>query len=199
MQPMRVECLERNVVYQGFFRMEKLRLRHELFGGGMSAVLSREIFRRGHAVAVLLYDPQRDKVVLIRQFRPGAIDLDGGAWLIEIVAGMIHPGEGEDSVARRECLEEAGCEVTALLPICRFIVSPGGSDETVQLYCGRVDAGRAGGVHGLAHEGEDIRVEVVTFSQAMIWLEQGRINSSAPIIALQWLALNRERVRQAWS
>lgn len=194
-----IEINKRMTAFQGFFRLEKFRLRHSLFAGGMSEEMSRELFVRGHAVAMLPYDPVLDRVVLIEQFRIGAVADPEGAWLTEIVAGMVGETESDEDVARRESIEEAGCAVLDLLPICRFYPSPGGCDETAQLYCGRVDASQASGIHGLDEEHEDIRVMTVTFDEALSWVESGRINSAAPIIALQWLALNKARVRQAWS
>lgn len=193
-----IDIESRSTCYQGFFRIEKFRLRHALFGGGMSDTMSRELFERGHAVAVLPYDPVLDRVVLIEQFRIGALHDPQGPWLTEIVAGMIGAGETEESVARREAEEEAGCLISEMAPICRFYSSPGGCSESVMLFCGRVDASAIGGIHGLAHEHEDIRVFTAEFGDAMAWIESGRINSAAPIMALQWLALNKSKVKAAW-
>ncbi len=193
-----VELVEQQVCYQGFFRMEHYRLRHRLYDGGMSRLLSRELFERGHAAAVLPYDPLLDRIVLLEQFRIGALDMPGGPWLLEIVAGIIEDGESPADVVRRETQEEAGCALLALEPICDYLVSPGGTSERISLFCGRVDASAAGGIHGLAAEGEDIRVGSVSFDEALALLHAGRINSASPIIALQWLQLHRERLRRQW-
>lgn len=194
-----VEILEKTVCYDGFFKLEKYRLRHRRFAGGMTPVLTRELFERGHAVAVLLYDPVRDRVVLLEQFRIGALEAAGGPWLLEIVAGIVEPGETAEEVARRECREEAGVEPTALEPICHYLVSPGGTSESISLFCGRVDSTHLGGLHGLADESEDIRVFTVNFDEAWELFQRGRINSAAPIIALQWLAMNRDALRRRWA
>ncbi len=193
-----VEVVRKETCFEGFFRLEKYRLRHSLFGGGMSREMSRELHVRGHAVVVLPYDPRLDQVVFIEQFRIGAIDDPDGAWLTEVVAGMIGDGEQAEDVARREAEEEAGCALAELEFITKVYTTPGGCSETVQIYCGRTDASAAGGIHGLDHENEDIRVVCASFDEAMQWLVSGRINSAAPVIALQWLALNRERLRQCW-
>lgn len=190
------EILDSETVYQGFFRLERYRLRHRLFAGGMSGPVQRELFERGHAAAVLLYDPQRDAVVLLEQFRIGALQAAGGPWLLEIVAGMIEEGESAAEVVRREALEEAGARIQRLEFICDYLVSPGGTSETISLYCGLVDSDGLGGIHGLEEEQEDIRVTVVTFDQAWALWQQGQINSASPIIALQWLAMQRESLRQ---
>lgn len=197
--PQRVEVETREVCHDGVFRLERYRLRHALFRGGMSAPLTRELFERGHAVAVLPYDPRADAVVLIEQFRVGALQRFGGPWLIEIVAGMIDGQEAPESVARREALEEAGLRLGRLESICRFYVSPGGTSESIQLFCGEVDAAVAGGVHGLAEEGEDIRVFGEPADAALARLDRGEIDSASPVIALQWLALNRARLRREWA
>lgn len=194
-----VEILEKRVCHDGFFRMEHYRLRHRLFGGGMSPELDRELFERGHAAAMLPYDPQLDRVVLVEQFRVGALGAPGGPWLLEIVAGIIEAGETPEQVVVREAREEAGCGVLVLEPICDYYVSPGGTSETIALYCGKVDASAVEGVYGLADEGEDIRAFSVPFDEAVAMLRDGRINSASPIIALQWLVLNRERLRRLWS
>ncbi len=191
-----MRILEKRTCYQGFFRLDCYRLKHRLFKGGWSQVLTLECLERGEAAAVLPYDPRRDRVVLIEQFRIGALNAPGGPWLLEVVAGMIEPGETPEEVARREAVEEAGCEIGELWPIASYLVSPGGTSERIHLFCGRVDAGRAGGIHGLAEEGEDIRVHAVPFEEAWGWVEAGRIRSATPIIALQWLAMHRERLKE---
>ena len=193
-----VEILDKECSYRGFFRMEKYRLRHTLFRGGMSEPIERELFERGHAAAVLLYDPWRDEVVVLEQFRIGALAAPGGAWLLEIVAGIIEDGEEAEEVVRREAVEEAGATISELVFICDYLVSPGGTSERISLYCGRVDSSHLGGIHGLADEHEDIRVTTVGFETTWQWLQQGVINSASPIIALQWLAMNRPTLRERW-
>jgi ADP-ribose pyrophosphatase len=192
------QVLDHQVVYQGYFRMEKYTLQHDLFAGGTSGAFQREVFERGHAVGVVPYDPVRDRVVLIEQFRVGAVGSSANPWLKEIVAGIIEPGESDEDVARRESVEEAGCEILQLEPITRYYVSPGGTTEQCMLYCGRVDSTGVGGIHGLAEEFEDIRIEVVSIDQVAAWLADGTINSSPAIIGLQWLLLNREVLRKRW-
>ena len=182
------------VLYKKYFQLEEYSLSHELYRGGYSKIFTREIFERGSVVALLPYDPKRRKVVLIEQFRAGAIRDEQSPWLIECVAGVIEAGEVEDQVAIRESREEAGCDIEQLHTISRYYVSPGGTSEECTLYCGIVDSTGVGGVHGLAEENEDIRVEVVDSEIAYAWLEEGKIKSSATIIALQWLQLNEARL-----
>ena len=192
------EILDKEILYNGFFRMEKYRLKHTLYAGGWSAEISRELFVRGSCVAVLLYDPHTDQVVLIEQFRAGAILQPDRAWLVEIVAGAIEEGETAVEVAYRESMEEAGCEIQELMVINEFYTTPGGASERITLFCGKVDSTQVGGIHGLDHEDEDILVRAVNFKDALVMLENNEIESAIPIIALQWLALNKDKLQQQW-
>jgi ADP-ribose pyrophosphatase len=192
------EILDKEIVYPGFFRMEKYRLKHTLFAGGWSPEISRELFVRGSCVAVLLYDPHADKVVLIEQFRAGAILQPDRAWLVEIVAGAIEAGETAEEVAYRESLEEAGCEIEDLMVINEFYTTPGCSAERITLFCGKIDSSQVGGIHGLDHEDEDILVRAVDFDEAYLMVENNLIESGIPIIAIQWLALNKQKLKQKW-
>lgn len=194
-----IDIIEREACFRGFYRLDRLTLRHRLFAGGMGPPLSRELFVRHDAVCVLPYDPQRDEVVLIEQFRVGAMDKSTNPWLLELVAGLIDKDEEPEEVARREAIEEADLALTSLWPITQYFPSPGGSDERVHLFLGRCCSEGAGGVHGLADEGEDIRVHVWPLEDALAAVKDGRIDNAASIIALQWLALNRDEVRGMWS
>jgi ADP-ribose pyrophosphatase len=194
----RIEVIEKTTPFQGYFQVDLYRLRHRKYDGGWSGEMTREIFERGHAAAVLLYDPERDSVVLIEQFRPGAYAAAMEPWLIEIVAGIIEAGETPEDVVRREAEEEAGCTVGALHPIGTFLATPGGSSETLTIYCGRVDSGGAGGVHGLDHEDEDIRVLPMRRTEALGKLAQGGVTNLTAAVALQWLALNYTELMRIW-
>lgn len=193
-----VEILEKTTVYDGYFRIDRYRLRHRLHAGGWTAPLEREVFERGHAVAVLPYDPVRDEIVLLEQFRIGAHAAGRQPWLVEIVAGIIEDGETVEDVARRECLEEAGCAIEELEPLYDYLVSPGGTSESVSLFIGHVDAANAGGIYGLAEEDEDIRAFCVPTDEALNMLAQGGIGNAVALIALQWLALNKDNLRKKW-
>ncbi len=181
--------------FQGFFSIKEVELKHTLFNGGWSRPIKRELFQRGNCVAVLLYDPIRDEVVIIEQFRIGAVQLGEQAWLLEIVAGAIEPGETAEEVAYRESIEEAGCEIQKLVKINDFFTSPGGTSELLTLFYGKIDSSNVGGVHGLDEEDEDISVTTMKFDDVYQLLLDGKILSAIPIIALQWLAINRDKLR----
>lgn len=191
---MKWKLLNRDTIHDGFFKLDIFRVRHDTYRGDEIEV-SRELYYRNDAVAVLLYDPVNDKVVMIEQFRIGAIDDDQGPWLLEIVAGMIDEGESVKQVARRECLEEAGVEIHAFETIHTFYTSPGGSSEKIYLLCGLIDSTPVGGIHGLDHEGEDIKVCVYDYDEIDDLLGSDHISSAIPLVALQWLKINRERLR----
>jgi ADP-ribose pyrophosphatase len=192
------EIVEREVLYQGVFRMARYRLRYRLFNGEWSKLLSREVMERTSAAGVLLYDPALDHVVLIEQFRPGALSNPQSPWLLEVVAGSLNENELPADLAKRESQEEAGCEVLDIVPICSYFVSPGGCSEFISLFCGRVDARKAGGIHGLQEEDEDIRSFVIPVEEAFTMVQTGQIQTSPAIVSLQWLQLNRDWLKQLW-
>jgi len=194
----RVEVLKKKTPYKGYFQMDVYHLRHCKYDGGWTAPMSRELFERGHAAAVLLYDPDRDCVVLIEQFRIGAYAAGVEPWLTEVVAGIIAAGENPEEVVRREAVEEAGCEIQDLVPIGTFLMTPGASSETLAMYCGRVDSKSVGGVHGLDHECEDIRCFVVPAEEALPLVMACPCPNANTVIALQWLMLNRAELNRCW-
>ena len=197
----------RETVYAGYFRIDRYRLRHRLFAGGWSEPMVREVFERGQAVGLILYDPDRDLLVLIEQFRAGVFAAGHGGevggvaspWLIEIVAGIIGPDEAPEEVARREAMEEAGCRVRDLHPVCRVFASPGASSETVTIFFATCTAPAAGALHGLDNEHEDIRVRLVAPEEAFSWIAEGRIVNGPSIVGLQWFQINGGRFRRGAS
>ena len=200
-----VEVLADDASYDGFFQIRTLDLRHRLYQGGWSQTLSRELFQRDDAVGVLLYDPVMDAVALIEQFRIGvfgseiAQQKNISPWLLELVAGLIDKGESPAGVAMRESEEEAGSLVQQLEPIGEYYSSPGGSNEYFYLFAGKADLSAVGGVHGLAEEGEDIRVQVLPVDSLWLKLERGELINAHTLIAVQWLKLNHQRLKDLWS
>lgn len=191
-----VEIIAEETVYDGFFKMKHLRLRHRLFAGGWSDEISRELYVRGDAVGVVLYDPDNDLIGLVEQFRVGALEESRGPWCLEVVAGIIDSDEGPEAVAIREVKEESDLEVGPLDYICNYLASPGGSNEKLHLFCGYCDLREAGGVHGLDAEGEDIKVHVLRADDVFERLYTGAFNNAATLISLQWLEQKRRQMRQ---
>lgn len=193
------EIIKQELLYQGIFRLMRYHLRHRLFNDEWSPVFTREIVERQLAAAVLPYDPMLDRVILIEQFRAGALKNTNSPWLLEVVAGLYNTDEIASEVAKREAIEEAGCQILDLHPICELFVSPGGSTEYVHLFLGKIDASKtADGVFGLAEEHEDIRAISMPAQEAFNLLEEGKIKTSPAIICLQWLQLHHSWIKQLW-
>ena len=193
-----VEIITKKNKYRGFFAIDEYQLRHKLYQGGYSKTLTREIFERGDAVGLLPYDPNTDSIVLIEQFRLGAINNHDTPWQLEIIAGMFGKQEQPIEVAIREAKEEANLTVETknVSKIMNYLSSSGGSTECLHLYCGLIDSCNVGGVYGLEEEGEDILVHVIQRTEAYKLLENGKITNAATIIALQWLMLNYRHLSQ---
>ncbi|AZG34903.1 MULTISPECIES: ADP-ribose diphosphatase [Shewanella] len=189
--------ISKKVLYKGFFQLDEYTFKHKLFKGGWSGEVRREVFERGHAVVVIPYDPIRDEIVLIEQIRVPALATTKSIWLLELVAGIIEPGELPEKVAERELAEEAGLSLLGLTFINSYLVSPGGTTERFHLFLGQVDATKAAGIHGLEHENEDIRVHVVSREQAYKWVNNGRIDNAATVLGIQWLMLNYQQIRDS--
>lgn len=193
-----VELVGHEVAYQGHFKVGRYSFRYGRYQGGRSPVVRREVFERGHAAAVLPYDPKRDEVVLIRQFRPGAYLAGRHGWLWEVVAGIIEPGESAQELARREAVEEAHLEIGEMIPMHDVVLSPGACSETCTIFLGRVDTSQAGGVFGLEAEGEDILARVVPYAEVRAMLDRDEIGNAIGVLALQWLALHHDEVKRRW-
>ncbi|MDB2601926.1 NUDIX domain-containing protein [Gammaproteobacteria bacterium] len=195
---LKIEVDQRETLFDSFLRVDRIKLRHSLFAGGWSELMTRELILRPRAVGVLLFDPAQQQVVLVRQIRVGMLDEGKNPWLLELVAGMVESGEEPIEVAARESLEEANTKPQDLLQICEYYNSPGISNERITLFCGRVDATQAGGIFGLDAEHEDIEVVVLSLADALAKVASGEINNAMSIIALQWLQLNQPMFEESW-
>lgn len=189
------EIVQRDILYDSRFRLVRLHLRYKLFNGRWSPIIKRMVLERPSAAAVLPYDPVLDRVILIEQFRPGALQDEISPWQLEIPAGILEGEEEPQDLAVRETQEEAGCDISNVELIYKFFVSPGGSTEYIHVFWGIVDASNIEGVHGLPEENEDIRVLNIPANDAFDLVRQHKIQNSPAIIALQWLELNREKIR----
>lgn len=196
--PANIDIIEKRTVFQGYFRVDAYTLRHALFDGGWSGTMRREVFERGHAAALLPYDPILRKFVLCEQFRVGAYAAGMAPWQLEVVAGIIEEGEAPEAVVRRETEEEAGRTVLDLWPVQRYLASPGGTSETIYLFLGRISAEGAGGIFGLPGEDEHIRVKVIDEDELKSVMDAGGLTNAATLIMAQWFFLNRDRVRARW-
>lgn len=193
-----VKIIKQESLYEGFLALKRYHLKHTLFAGGWTSEFTREIVVRHHAAAVIPYDPILDRIVLLEQFRAGGLNEKSHPWFIEVVAGLLQLGETPEQVVRREAQEEAGLEILDLWPIYDYWASPGMTNEHISLFCGKVDASKAGGLYGLAHEHEDIRAFTVSSQEAFDRVQKGDIKNAICLIALLWLQLNKEMLRAKW-
>ena len=194
-----IEIIETTKAFERFLRMDVIRFRHRRFSGEWSAPHTHDVLRRGQAVGVVLYDPDRDNVVLIEQFRLPALLAGALPWQIEVAAGLVDADETPETVAIRETREETGLALQGkLIPIQRYLPSCGASDESVFLFCACVDSSAAGGVHGVPEEGEDIRVVVKTIAEIEALLDAGAIENGHTLVALYWLVRHRDQLRGLW-
>ncbi|KPU83293.1 ADP-ribose pyrophosphatase [Psychromonas sp. PRT-SC03] len=190
-----VKIIKKESLYKGFFQCNKYTLQHKLFSGDWSTIIEREFFERGNAAAVLAYDVKKDCVILVEQFRFGALGGQQSPWLLELVAGMVEEGESAHDVVLREAFEEAGLTLTSCQFIMNCLVSPGGTTEQVDLFIANVDSQGVKGIYGLSAEAEDIRVHVIARETAYQWVIDGKINNAMTVIALQWLELNQKSLK----
>ena len=193
-----VEILDESVLSEHFFTLKQYKVKHSSFLEGDCPAVVRERLEGKTAVSILLFDPRKDAIVCVEQFRIGLMGVADRSWSIETVSGFCDIAhEQPHEVAAREVLEETGCELQDLIEVGEFFVSPGSSTERITVFVGCVDSAKVSGVHGLAHEGEEIRPLVIPREAAMTQLFK-ELNSTSIIIALQWLQINLDELNQRW-
>lgn len=192
---------EKKRIFKQRFAIDQYIVSYKKFSGGETGRLLREIFERdANAVAILPYDPVTDEVVLIEQFRPGALNDPVSPWLLEIVAGMIDKGETPIQAALRELEEESGIKMTEdhLHYVNAVYPSPGGTSEVVTLYIGCVNSDNIGSHGGLDCEDEDIRVFKLKAEDAFLLCDSGRICNCAALVSLMYLRIHKDRIQKAF-
>lgn len=196
-EPGDIAIAARREPYAAFFSLEEYDLSFRRFDGGMSGVVNRAVFITGDAVTVLPYDPRRDRVLLIEQFRVGAmVRGDPQPWQLEAIAGRIDPGETPETAARREAVEEAGVTLDALHHVAGYYPSVGAKTEYLFSYLAIADLpDGSAGTFGLAEEAEDIRGHLVGFDRLMGLVDSGEIDNAPVMLTALWLARNRDRLR----
>lgn len=196
----KVKMISRKVEYKGWHTLETIVVQPtSLKHGGPGHLLSREMYHIGTVAIALLYLPETDQVLLNQQFRIGAfIAGDENPYLMECCAGIIGKGEDPEEAVHREAMEETGCDILDLEFIGKTYPSPGGTNETYMLYCGRLDSAQVG-FYGLEEEGEEIKTHLVSATDAIAMLDDGKITNGGAVICLHWFARNHERLRRKWS
>ena len=194
-----IEIISEKPAFTGFFKLVVARLRHRLFSGAWSGEIEREVFTKTEAAAAVLYDPRHDLIGLVEQFRAGAIDSEYGPWCLEVVAGMLEPGESPDALICREIFEEANLKPDLLHKITAYYSTPGACNEKIHLYCAEVDLSEAGGIHGLKTENEDILLSVFPADDVLAGMLESRMNNAATLLGVQWLAINKQKLQMNYS
>ncbi|MGB5948497.1 MAG: NUDIX domain-containing protein [Parvibaculum sp.] len=190
-----VDIRSRELIGRGWGKLERFTFRHRRFDGSWSDLVTRDMYTIGEVAMVIPYDPALDAVVLIEQFRACGLVYDEATWLFEAVAGIVDPGETPLEVAHREALEETGCVIGEPVHITTAWSSPGGYGERTHIYAARADLSRIGGIHGLAHEHEDIRAVVVPLAEAQAATMDGRIRDAKTFLMIQWLSANKTKIK----
>lgn len=174
----------------GFYGYERYRVKLD------GATIERDAVRIGRVVVILALDLGRDEIVMIRQFRLGAHLALGKGDIVEVPAGRVERGEDVAGAARRECQEEIGVVPTTLVQLFDLMPSAGSSDEHMFFFLGIVDASKVPERAGAVLEQEDTRPLRVSIDRALEALAAGTLHYGAAVVALQWLALNRARLRE---
>ena len=195
--PQDVQVLARHEPYAAFFAVEEHALRHRQHDGTFGPTLQRAAFVSGDAVTVLPYDPVRDRVLLIEQFRFGPhVRGDSNPWQLEVIAGRIDAGENAEAAARREAAEEAGLALDRLLQIAAYYPSPGAYAEFLYSYLAIADLPDGiEGTFGVAGEAEDIRTHLVPFDRLMALCASGEIGNAPTLLSSLWLSRERPQLR----
>ena len=191
-------------IWKGRTQLDVVRFRNRRFDGQMSELRTWEVWLRGHAVGVLPYDPVSDRLAMIEQFRYPAMIAGVDPIMLEIPGGFTDKGETEEQTAAREMQEEMGLAPDRLHRVGRFVLTAGGSDESVTIFAGRIAAPTAGadgiaGYAGLEVENEDIRTRVLPATEAIENALAGRYANAITVMALLWFASRRDWLRREWA
>jgi ADP-ribose pyrophosphatase len=188
------KCLGRSALHHGFLHVHKYKIQHTMFSGKNTNPIYRELVLLPKSIGVILYDPQKNAVVMIEQFRMGAFLNNDDPWLLEIVAGFVENNETIVEAVKREVVEEANYKPEQVVHIADVLLSPGYSTEKMSLHCALINARNVSEVLGVAAENEDIRTHVFPVDKLYSMLEAGDINNAPAIIAIQWLKINQHKL-----
>ncbi|MGP9806262.1 NUDIX domain-containing protein [Paracoccus sp. NSM] len=192
-----VQVHARRRIASGYFATDELVLSHRRHDGGMTERMTREGFLMGDAVVLLPWDPVRDRVLVIEQFRPAPfLRGDPQPWLLEPIAGRVDGGESVEDAARREALEEADLTLSRLFHAFDSYPSPGAVCEFLYQFVGIADLpDGVEGIHGLDGEAEDIRGHLLARADLTAMVLAGQI-TNGPLASLAlWLEVRAGRMR----
>lgn len=193
-----VEVRATKTLSSGHYALSTLELKHKCFNGDWTNWLIREQIKRDDAVCAILWDPRKDKVVMVEQFRVGVLSRQDSPspWLVEIVAGLIDPGETPEQAIRREAEEEAGCRIKELIPIAEFYNTPGGFSEKSTVFCGIIDLPDS--LVNNPDDDEDLKIHVFEWPQIQNLLSNTTTSASS-LVALQWLTFHHDSLKTKYA
>ena len=186
---LKYKIINKKNLYSGFFSLDKYEFIHEKHNGEWTSTVEREVFSGAHVSTLLPYDPIKKEIILIQQFRAGALSRYDENYLLEIVAGIIDEGENPEQTAIRECFEETGCEVKKIHPIQSYFPAPGSSESFYHIYLGEIQAFDGERIKGLEKENEDILVKSFKIDEVRQMLKEKKIMNGLTLVALQWFFL----------
>ena len=186
---LKYKILNKINLYSGFYSLNKYEFIHQKHDGEWTDKVQREVFSGAHVSTLLPYDPIKKEIVLIQQFRAGVISRYDDDYLYEIVAGIIEEGENAEETAKRECLEETGCEVKKITPIQGYFPAPGSSESYYELFLGEIISFDGVRIKGLESENENILVKSFKINEVKEMLKNNQITNGSTLITLQWFFL----------
>ena len=181
-------------LHDGFFKLHEINFNHKKHSGKWNLEVIREVFGGAHVATVLPYDPIKKKIVLLKQFRAGALKRNHDPILIEIVAGIIDKDENPSDAAKRECIEETGCNVKKIQKIYSYYPAPGSSESYYHFFLAEIDSFEGEKIFGQEHENEDILVKAYSVDEVKKLLLNQKIINGVTIMALQWFFLNNFKI-----
>jgi len=186
---LKYKIINKKNLYSGFFNLNKYQFIHQKHDGDWTNIVEREIFSGAHVSTLLPYDPIKKEIILIQQFRAGVLSRYDNDYLYEIVAGIIGENEKPEETAKRECLEETGCEVKKIIPIQAYFPAPASSESYYHLFLGEINSFDGERIKGLEDENEDILVKSFKIENVRNMLKEKKIKNGLTLIALQWFFL----------
>jgi len=186
---LKYKIINKKNLYSGFFNLNKYQFIHQKHDGDWTNIVEREIFSGAHVSTLLPYDPIKKEIILLQQFRAGTLSRYDNDYLYEIVAGIIGENEKPEKTAKRECLEETGCEVKKIIPIQDYFPAPGSSESYYHLFLGEINSFDGERIKGLEDENEDILVKSFKIEDVRNMLKENKIKNGLTLIALQWFFL----------
>ena len=183
------KIIKKAKIYDGFFQLHEITLKHKKHNGEWSKTFKREIFGGSQVAGIIPYDPVKKEILLLSQFRTAILSSNKNPLMTEIVAGMIDKGESPKDAAKRECLEETGCKVKKIISINSFYPAPGSSESFYYLFLGEVESFEGERIFGQKDENEDILVKSFNIEQVRDLMKQNKILNGLTLVALQWFFL----------